>query len=215
MARRFFDPESLVWKPLGYFGELVILSLLWALCSIPLVTLGPATAALYDTTVHAVRRKENDPFSRFFATFRRELKEGILLTLLCAAAALLLALLTALVFRALPSLYERGAIVSLVELLLVFFFLGAASWVFPTLSRFSMGIGAIGAACLRLAPGHALRSAAMALLNAALIYLSARFVVPLMFGPALVSLLSSFLIEPVFLRYEQAQEAQNNADDGR
>ena len=79
MARRFFNPESGVWKPLGFFGDLVILSLLWCLCSVPLVTLGPATAALYDTVVHSMRRKEAPPFYRFFDTFRRELKEGVLL----------------------------------------------------------------------------------------------------------------------------------------
>ena len=44
--RRFFDPESLLWKPLGFLGEIVTLSLLWTLCSIPLVTIGTASAAL-------------------------------------------------------------------------------------------------------------------------------------------------------------------------
>ena len=67
MARRFFEPESLVWKPFGYLGELVMMSLLWGLCAIPLVTIGPASAALYDCAVHCLRRKEGDLFSRFFA----------------------------------------------------------------------------------------------------------------------------------------------------
>ena len=48
MARNFFNPEGLVWKPLGQLGDLVMLSLLWGICSVPLVTIGPATAALYE-----------------------------------------------------------------------------------------------------------------------------------------------------------------------
>lgn len=214
MARRLFNPESPVWKPLGFFGDLVILSLLWCLCSVPLVTLGPATAALYDTVVHSMRRKEAPPFYRFFDTFRRELKEGVLLTLLLAGVALGLGLLAYGFFRLFPAIGERGAIVSLVELLLTFLYLAVASWVFPTLSRFTMGVGAISSACLRLAPGHALRSALLALMNALLIVLSTKYVVPLMFAPALVSYLSSYLIEPVFLQYEQAQSPETEESVG-
>ncbi len=214
MARRLFNPESPVWKPLGFFGDLVILSLLWCLCSVPLVTLGPATAALYDTVVHSMRRKEAPPFYRFFDTFRRELKEGILLTLLLAGVALGLGLLAYGFFRLFPAIGERGAIVSLVELLLIFLYLAAASWVFPTLSRFTMGVGAISSACLRLAPGHALRSAAMALMQMLAIAASLRLVVPVMFAPALVSYLSSYLIEPVFLQYEQAQSPETEESVG-
>ena len=64
--KRFFDPEGLLWKPLGFIGELVMLSLLWGVCSIALVTVGPATAALYDSVVHALRRRDDNLFSRFF-----------------------------------------------------------------------------------------------------------------------------------------------------
>ena len=214
MGRKMFNPEGLIWKPLGWFGDLVVLSLLWCLCSIPLVTLGPATAALYDTVVHSMRRKEAPPFYRFFDTFRRELKEGVLLTLLLAGAALGLGLLAYGFFRLFPAIGERGAIVSLVELLLIFLYLAVASWVFPTLSRFTMGVGAISSACLRLAPGHALRSALLALMNALLIVVSTKYVVPLMFAPALVSYLSSYLIEPVFLQYEQAQSPETEESVG-
>ena len=205
MGRRMFNPESMVWKPLGFIGDLVVLSLLWCLCSIPLVTLGPATAALYDTVVHTLRRKEGSFFSRFFDTFRRELKEGALLTLLWAAAAFLLGLALYGLRLLVPGFGERGAAVTLAELLLTFLYLAAASWVFPTLSRFTMGVREISSACLKLAPGFAPRSAAMALMNALLILVSTKYVVPLMFAPALVSYLSSYLIEPVFRRYEDAQ----------
>ena len=105
-------------------------------------------------------------------------------------------------FRLFPAIGERGAIVSLAELLLIFLYLAVASWVFPTLSRFTMGVGALCSACVRLAPGYAPRSAAMALMQMLAIAASLRFVVPAMFAPALLAWLSSFLLEPVFARYE-------------
>ena len=72
MARKVFDPEGLVWKPLGYVGEIVMLSLLWGLCSVPLVTVGPATAALYDCSVHSIRRSEGEPFTRVLLAIKAE-----------------------------------------------------------------------------------------------------------------------------------------------
>ena len=80
--RALFNPESWLWKPLGYLGDLVMLSLLWAVFSVPIVTLGPASAALYDTAVHSIRRKEDTVIARFLSTFKRELKQGVLSTLL-------------------------------------------------------------------------------------------------------------------------------------
>ena len=200
MARRFFDPEGLVWKPLGSLGEIVMLSLLWGVCSIPLVTIGPATAALYDTTVHCVRRHESDPFSRFFRTFKAELKVGALSTLLWAALLALPVVLYQFAARALGD-SSAGRALAIGYLLVLFFLLAVLVWVFPTLSRFTFGVAALSRTALRLAFGNILRSAAMAVitaLGAALCYL---FTSPLIFIPGLVALLWSFLIEPVFRRY--------------
>lgn len=210
--QKFFDPESLLWKPLGFLGELVTLSLLWALCSIPLVTLGPAAAALYDTTVRVLRRREDLLFARFFSTFRRELKQGILTTLLWAGVlgAAALAFLAAL--RLFPGLAEHGALVLLPGALLAFFALGALGWVFPTLSRFTLSLGALQNVSLRLALGHSPRSAAMALILALSLYGCLRNVFLLFVLPAAAALLCSYLIEPVFLRYEEAQSQSEKTD---
>ena len=200
MARRFFEPESLAWKPFGFLGELVMMSLLWGLCAIPLVTIGPASAALYDCTVHCLRRKEGDLFSRFFRTFRAELKTGVLSTLLWM---LLLGIPFALHLRVVGSLGNGVfAAVEMLLLLLVFFLAAILCWVFPTLSRFTFGFAALNRTAVRLALGNIFRSVALVLLNALSILLVLLFAAPVLFAPGLAALLSSFLIEPVFRKYE-------------
>ena len=202
--RRLFNSDSMLWKPLGFLGEIVTLSLLWTLCSIPLVTVGPASAALYDTIVHVMRRKEESaPFGRFFSTFRRELKEGVLTTLLWAALLGLAALVFYGALRLFPGFAARGALVSLVVVLLAFFALGVLCWVFPTLSRFTLSFGALQSVSLRLVLGHSLRSAAMALVCGAALLLSLRYVFSLFVVPGAAALLCSYLIEPVFRQYEE------------
>ncbi|MCR5088741.1 MAG: YesL family protein [Oscillospiraceae bacterium] len=201
MARQVFNPEGLVWKPIGVVGDLVMLSLLWGVCSIPLVTAGPATAALYDSCVHCVRRKENDLFGRFFHTFRAELKTGLLSTLLWAAVLAALFALRALLMQA-AGTEGSGAFLGLFSLILLLIPVGAACWVFPLLSRFSFRFAELNRTAVQLALGNVLRSLAMALLLLLSAELCLRLVSPLIFIPGLLALLWSYLIEPVFQKYE-------------
>jgi uncharacterized membrane protein YesL len=68
--------------------DLTVLNWLWLLCSLPLVTLGPATCGLYTVTLKLARGESVSPVKDFFRGFRENLKSGILLGL---AALLLLA----------------------------------------------------------------------------------------------------------------------------
>ena len=197
--RALFNPESWLWKPLGYLGDLVMLSLLWTVFSVPVVTLGPASAALYDAAVHSIRRKEDTVVARFLSTFKRELKQGILSALLVLGLSILLFFAPLLVFtRQTDWPYLIAA-----WCLMAFFMLCFLCWLWPVLSRFTMGLGGLFSNSLRLCFGHILHSAAMALAWGAALYAGLRFVAPFFVCPALAALLSSVLIEPVFGRYEE------------
>ena len=200
MTRRFFNPETGIWRFFGWVGQIVSLSLLWTLCSIPIITMGTASTALYDAVAHNMRRKESDMFRRFFDTFRRELKTGCLSTLLWGTVAGLLVLL----YRTLAGAGPDGQIVigwSVVFLLLLYFVLGILSWLFPILSRFTFGFGALNRTALRIAFGNILRSALMALMLGLGIAAFSQNYFFVLFVPGLTSWLSSFLIEPVFEKY--------------
>ena len=202
MWRRIFDPEGWLWKPLGYLGDLVMLSLLWAVCCIPVLTAGASTTALYDTAVHALRRKDDALLGRFFATFRRELGAGAVSTLLWAAVILAESFLYSALRDALPAEGDSRAVLFAALVLLGFFTLCVLAWVFPILSRFTMRTAALNLAAARLAFGHILRSAALALLIAATLALSLLLGFPVMVLPGLAALGASYLIEPVFRPFE-------------
>ena len=200
MGRRFFNPETGIWRFFSWVGEIVSLSLVWTLCSIPLVTMGAASTALYDAVAHNMRRRESDLFQRFFGTFRRELKTGCLSTLLWGAAVGLFVFL----YRALAGAGPDGQVVtvwSVVLVILLYFVLGILSWLFPILSRFTFGFADLNRTALRIALGNILRSALMALLLGLGIAAFSQNYFFVLFVPGLVSWLSSFLIEPVFDKY--------------
>ena len=46
MFQSFFNPENPIFRFTGRVLDIVVLSFLWLLCSLPVATAGPATAAL-------------------------------------------------------------------------------------------------------------------------------------------------------------------------
>ena len=196
--RGLFNPERGLWRLMGYFGDAVVLSLLWLLFSIPIVTLGPATAALYDCAVHNLRRGEDDLPGRFWRSFKRDWKIGALSALLWLVVTVTpLVLLYQSARRGAPGLV-LGALV-----LLAFFLLALGCWVFPLLSRFTFSFASLQSTAVRLGLGHILRSAALAVLVAVTVWLCLRFVVPAFFLPCAAAWVATFIIEPVFERYEK------------
>ncbi len=208
MGRPFFHPERGVWRLFGYVGEIVMLSLLWGVCCIPLVTVGASTTALYDTVVHVLRRREDELFTRFFRTFRRELKIGTLCTLFWAAILAVLYFAFRLIHDGKADSPRFQTLSSAYFVLLLFFLLLVLCWVFPLLSRFRFRVLPLNATALRLAFGNILRSVPAALLTLGGILICRLFTTPMIFVPGLTALLWSYLMEPVFQKYDGSAEEE-------
>lgn len=80
--KKLFDIDGSVMVFLSRVMDMVILSLLWLVCSIPVITIGSATAALYYVTLKMVRGEEPGICSSFFHSFKNNLKQGVVLTLI-------------------------------------------------------------------------------------------------------------------------------------
>lgn len=78
----FFNPEGSVMRALSRIADLAILNILWLLCSIPVVTAGAATTALYYMTVKMVKNEEGYLVRGFFKAFRENFKKATIVWLL-------------------------------------------------------------------------------------------------------------------------------------
>lgn len=134
---KFFDTENWLWRWMGRLPELLALSLLWLLFCVPVVTLIPATIALYDSVARCIRGGEGGIYRRFFRTLKQELKRGILLSLLWLALALILYC----GYNAILSGGESNAVsaFSLVYLISMVFPFATLCWLIPLQSRFCYG----------------------------------------------------------------------------
>lgn len=132
---KLFHPDAFLWRWCSRILDIMVLSLFWLVCSLPLVTAGAASAALYDAAVHGIRREEAGTYARFFRTFRRELKTAVPAALVWGAALAALLWSGQLVGTAIQ---EPGPVLAAaaVVVLLLFLVLGTMAWMFPLLSRF-------------------------------------------------------------------------------
>lgn len=84
---KLFDLNNPLMRGLTDIFNLILLSVLWLICCIPVVTIGPATAALYYVVQKMLRLENRGILRCFFGSFRENLKQGILLTLILGVAA--------------------------------------------------------------------------------------------------------------------------------
>ena len=92
MFRQVFDPDNLFWRIMARSVDFVGLSIFWIALCLPIVTIGPATAALYYTVVKVFRHKSDDgAFGMYWKAFVQNLRRGIPATLIFIPVMLLLA----------------------------------------------------------------------------------------------------------------------------
>ena len=208
MFRSFFDSESPFSRLLGRVLDIVVLSVLWLVCSLPVVTVGPASAALYYSCAKCLRHQEPGPYRNFFSAFRQNLKTGIGAT----AVLLLLAVLLGAGYRFLAGAAGSGSpvwgAVRVMYLVLLVIPVSVAACAFPLLSRFTYTVGALLSNSLRMTFRHLPRMVAAGALTATVVALTVLFWYcgVILLTPALCALLSTFLLEPVFRKYTPEAE---------
>ncbi len=66
------------------------LNLLWMICSLPIVTIGASTTALYDVCLRIAEEREHNVTKQFFTAFKNNFKQSTRLWLILLAAGLVL-----------------------------------------------------------------------------------------------------------------------------
>ncbi len=75
--------QNSVLSVINKLADMVIISALWVLCSLPLVTLGAASAALYGTVMKSIREDRGYGAATFWKLFRENLRPSLGFTLFC------------------------------------------------------------------------------------------------------------------------------------
>ena len=197
--RKVFNPDNAWWAFLGRGVDLVGLSLAWGFLCLPVLTIGPATSALYYTVVKCFRQKEKSTFTLFWRAFRADLKQGVAATLLCLPVSLLLYLGYSVMKANWSS--DFGAVMFVAYDIALIVPLGVMVWLFPLLGRFDAPLKDSLRTAAFLTFRHLPSTLILVLLTVETVVSLIEKWWPVFFAPALWALLSSLFMERIFPKY--------------
>ena len=131
-----FSYDNKFFQTLNLILDFVVLSLIWAISSLPIITMGTATTALYHTVDKVFRREEGGLWKEYWRVFFRDFKRATGLWLVFLLIATVLA---ANCFLAFTFSWDNGSLQVLMQIAAVFLVAVIAGWVqfwFPYLARF-------------------------------------------------------------------------------
>jgi uncharacterized membrane protein YesL len=197
-----FDPENLFFSTLSRLVDIVGLSLFWAMLCIPVVTIGPATAALYYAVVKSFRQGDSKTFRLFFTSLWTNLKQGVLCTLPFIPIALLVYFLGNLYALAAGqggmgfAAYGFYLVMALVPV-------AVGCWLFPLLGRFENTTRGLLSTAPKLAIAHLPTTVLLVALTIACVLLTWKVPVLIFLLPALWALAASFPLEHIFFDHKR------------
>ena len=90
MLQGIFNYDNPVWRFIGKLGDLIILNILWIVCSIPVFTAGASATAVYYVTLKLVRDEDDSTIRSFFRSFKSNFKQATAIWLILLAAGIVL-----------------------------------------------------------------------------------------------------------------------------
>ena len=207
---RLFGMDSPLMVALMKIGDLLCLSVLWLVFSLPIFTIGASPTALYAAVFYCLRRNEAGVWKHFWKAFRENFKRSTLAWLIELAVLAVFSLDVA-VFRAIR--LSGGAMGKLywAALLLEAVALTWTAYVAAYAARVNGTVGDIlryGLVLLRLHPIRAL-GVMLPILAGLALCLLVPFTV--LFAPAAVCLACSYSLEQVFRLHMQPEDLEKEA----
>ena len=196
--------KSRIGSAVSRLIDLIVAGLYWLICSLPVITIGAASTALYYAVVKCVQHERGRLTGVFFSAFRREFRQSTLTWLIYIGYTAVIA----------ADAYAIGAagLGGVLGILRWVFFLPALlslPWMFAYISRFSNNIKGsfkfVGWLTLKHL-GKSVLLAAVLVAVGVIVYFTP-LLLPLL--PGAVCMLMSLIIEPVFREYTAEQGGEN------
>lgn len=206
-----WHPDSPFMQKMTFITNLLILNVLWILCSLPIITMGAATTAMY-SVLFAYRRKETDSVLRpFFSAF----KKNFLRSTLCWLVLLFLGI--ALAYDAILLIYgaEMQLFLCIPVIIIAILVAIVGIYIFPQISMFENKPLAMVKNCFLLFMLNPIQSIAIMILDffPLILFLFIpqlfwfTFLLWVLVGIALCANVSSILLWKIFDKYIPKTEA--------
>lgn len=196
MLEEMFSLNGPYARAMNWLWNMLVISVLWAVCCIPVFTIGAASTAAYYAAAKCVRRHTGKVVPEFFSAFRLNFRQAAVCTLLWGFLIILLA------FECIYLYSDPG--IPLAVLYLFYFLLAAAvsctMYLWPCLSRFSKPNFALIIMAVILTFRHLITTILLFLLLLALLFGTWLMPWGILVFPGCMFWLQTFLMEKILLQ---------------
>ena len=206
-----FNMNNFFFRFMEKLFDAVALSIVYTLVCLPIVTIGPATSALYYATVKSIRRDRSYPIKEFFKAFKRDFKQSFVVGLILVVVGVILYVDVKFAINFINNSLTYMRYLYLIIGIVVSFI---AVYIFPLISRFSLKLSELFKLSFYLALRHLLTTVVSVILlfgSFVLVYISAGLAI--IFVPVLVNLLISIMMEKVLIKCMDMVQTDGNNEN--
>lgn len=207
--KNIFSHEGVLFRFTERMGNLILLNLLYLLFCIPIVTIGPATAALHYVTLKYAADEEDRVWVPFFHSFRQNVKQGMIIGVITTAVGIFLAFDLYWIYQMVSAGQTFDKVVLVLVSLACIIYLMMTAYIYPLLARYDNSIKQMFRTAIILAVRHLPATLCMAVISAApillLMYTPTTFMLSLTFycfiGFAAIAFMQDKLMNRIFWQY--------------
>lgn len=215
MLSGFFNYDNPVWRFIGKFGDLIILNILWVVCSIPIFTIGASTTAVYYVTLKLARNDDGYTIRSFFKSFKENFKQATIIWLIMLAVGLILVFdllfFTKGGFNVSPQV--RTVMVT-IFLAMSIIYMAILTYIFPLQSRFYNTVRRTFFNAFFMSIRHLFQTIAIVAIDVAVVF--GMLMIPqimmfgVLFGFPLLAFINSYILSPILQKYMPKEERDDN-----
>ena len=196
--RDFFSLDGPFNKYGGYLADTLILSAMWIIFSLPIITIGASTTAMFYVSTRRIAEREGYIAGDFWHAFKANFVRSTLIWMLLGVITIVVIInLRNMGFvNTMPMVFFVGQIIIAVQLIFV------TVYIFPMTARFEMGFMQTLKSSFLLANRHLLTTIMCVLLLGGLVIGALWWVPVLILGvPGAYAMVSSLLLMRIFKKY--------------
>lgn len=199
---KWFSIDGSFYKLMTKVADFMILAFFTVVCSLPLLTVGPALTALFYVTLKLVKNEEGYVARSYFAAFKRNFLQGFLAELVVVATGVLMMVVMNVSYEwamAEHSLLPR--IIYFLQMGTTIVLSASLIYLFPLIARFDNTLSGTCKNAILMAVRHLPQTVIMLVVDALLILYTAQYPMLWFFDIALISFANSYVLARVFRLY--------------
>lgn len=203
----FISYENRVFQVINRIVDTVLLSILWTLTSLPMITLGASTTALYYSVNKVIRHDRGSIGQDYWNSLRNNFKQSTLLLVLMILIYVVLAVDCNIVFQLIQAGEAMKPLLIILLVAVALFSMWSRYW-FPYIARFENKNKDVLKNTFRMAVMNIQWSFLAFVIFA--VELILYFLIPgcMLFMPAVFMLLTNFVLEKVFVKYMSSEDLE-------